>query len=278
MSTSHPESTAVLVLFDQDVVESLRSRLPKAFKVVPFRHPDVPHHDAFVPAQLGQMYREASAATRDYPDVWVVGRRSSSTGRRRATRFADMSVSMLRQRVLRDSVETSLGTVEFSRWVDRPGGAAQRAEMSQAQAYADSVLARGIPKLIPITRPFTASELEINPDTLSFCIARLADTSFYSIGGCSDVEIVVWDASERLGRLGPGVVPVLVKRITDPNPFVRERIEEALLIATQDERILARTNGEYLRFYDQPASSARDIVGAWWAQFGRYWVPADSTR
>jgi hypothetical protein len=63
MSTGRPDSTAVLVLFDEDVVESLRSRLPKSFKVVPFRHPDVPRHDEFVPAQLGQLYREASAAT-----------------------------------------------------------------------------------------------------------------------------------------------------------------------------------------------------------------------
>ena len=150
--------------------------------------------------------------------------------------------------------------------------------MSRAQAHADSVLARGIPKPIPITRPFTPSELDVNPDTLSFYVAMLADTSFYSIGGCSDVEIVVWDASERLGQLGPGVVPALVERIADPNPFVRERVEYALLLATQDERIMARTNGEYLKFYDQPASSSRDIVGAWWAKFSHYWVPADSTR
>src|SRR6266850_1835341 len=137
--------------------------------------------------------------------------------------------------------------------------------MRRAQAYADSVLAGGIPKLIPITRPFTPSELQIDPDMLSFYVARLADTSFYSIGGCSDVEIVVWDASEKLGQMGPGVVPVLVKRIADPDPFVRERVQDALLIATQDERILARTDGEYLRFYGQPAKSSSDIVGAWWA-------------
>lgn len=276
MSTSRPDSTAVLVLFDEDVIEALRSRLPQSFKVVPFRHPEVPHHDAFVPAQLGQMYREASAATGNCPDVWVVGRLSGSIGRRRAARFADLAASMVRNRLLRDSVETSRGTVEFSRWVDRPGGVVQRAEMRRAQAYADSVLAGGIPKPIPITRPFTPSELEIDRDTLSFYVVRLADTSFYSIGGCSEVEIVFWNASERLGQMGAGVVPVLVARIADPSPFVRDRVQEALLIATQDERILARTNGEYLRFYDQPASSSRDIAGAWWAKFGHFW--ADSTR
>jgi hypothetical protein len=278
MSTSRPDSTAVLVLFDEDVAEGLRSRLPQSFKVVPFGHPDVPHHDAFAPAQLGQMYREASAATENCPDVWVVGRHSESTGRRRAARFADMAASMVRSRVLRDSVRTSRGTVEFGRWVDRPGGAAQRAEMRRAQAYADSVLARGIPKPIPITRPFTTSELAIDPDTLSFYVARLADTSFYSIGGCSEVEVVFWTASERLGQMGPGVLPVLITRIADPSPFVRERVQEALLYATQDERILARTNGEYIKFYDQPTTSTSDIVGAWWAKFGHYWAPADSTR
>jgi hypothetical protein len=150
--------------------------------------------------------------------------------------------------------------------------------MSRARTYADSVLARGIPKRSPITRPFSRSELEINPDTLSYLVAELADTSFYSIGGCSDVEIVSWSAPERLGQMGPGVVPALVARIADPNPFIRERVQEALLYATQDERILARTNGEYLKFYDQPESSPRDIVGTWWGKFGHFWAPADSTR
>jgi len=277
-STSRADSTAVLTLFEEDVFEGLRSRLPQSFTVVPFRHPDVPRHDAFVPAQLGQMYREASASTQNFTDVWVVGRVSGSTGRSRAARFADMAASMNRDPVLRDSVRTSRGTVAFSRWVDRPGGLAQRAEMRRALAYADSVLARGIPKPAAITRPFTPSELQINRDTLSYFVARLADTSFYSIGGCSEVELVFWDASEGLGRLGPGVVPVLVQRIADPSPFVRERVQEALLHATQEDCILARTGGEYLKFDDQPSRSPRDIVEAWWAKFGHYWTPADSTR
>lgn len=272
LATGHPDSTAVIVLFDEDVVAALRSRLPQSFKIVPFRHPDVPEHDAFVPSQLGQMYREASAATENCPEVWVVGRLSGSPGRRRAARFADMAASMIRSRVLRDSVKTSRGTMGFSRWADRPGGVAQRTEMRLALAYADSVMARGVPKPIPITRPFTPSELEIDADTLSFYVAKLADTSFYSIGGCSEVEIVFWSASERLGQMGPGVVPVLVDHIADPNSFVRVRVQEALLLATQDERILARTGGEYLRFYDQPADSSGDIVAAWWGKFGHFWT------
>jgi len=177
MSTSHPDSTAVLVLFDEDLVQGLRSRLPQPFKVVPFRHPDVPHHDAFVPAQLGQMYREASAATWSCSDVWVIGRLAGPTGRRRATGFADMAASMVRSRVLRDSLKTSRGMVTFSRWVDRPGGAAQRAETRRALEHADSVLARGIPKPTPITRPFTLSELQLNRDTLSYFVARWCPAS-----------------------------------------------------------------------------------------------------
>jgi hypothetical protein len=47
---------------------------------------------------------------------------------------------------------------------------------------------------------------------------------------------------------------------------------------SQTDRHMVRTNGEYLKFHDQPASSPRDIVGAWWAKFGHYWAPADSTR
>ena len=277
-SASNPDSTAVLVLFDQDVLDSLRSRLPRSFAIVPFRHPGVPQHDVFAPAQLGSMYRAATTATGEYPEVWVIGRRAGPTARPRAARIADTAVSLLRRRVLRDSVSTARGMVTFSRWVDRPGGAAQRAAMQRAQAFADSVIELGVPKPTPITSPFTRSELHVDPDTLSYYLAELADTSFYSIGGCSEVEITNWNAPERLGQLGPGVIPVLVERIADPDPFVRERVQEALLYATQDERVLSRTGGEYLKFYDRPDVLPRDIVRAWWASFGHYWSPTGSIR
>ena len=150
--------------------------------------------------------------------------------------------------------------------------------MRRSMAYADSVLAAGIPKPAPITRPFSASELAIDPDTLSIYLARLPDTTFYSIGGCSDGELALWNASERLGHMGPGVVPALVEHIADPDPFVRERVQDALTFVTEDERIMARTNGEYLKFYDRPADSSARIVRAWWAKFSHFWAAADSAR
>jgi len=150
-STSDPNSTAVIVLFDRDFFEYVRSRLPKTFKVVPFQHPAVPESDAFLPLQVGRMYREASAGTADRPDVWVVGRRSGSTGREHAARFADRAAFMNRRRVLRDSLDTFQGTLEFSRWVDWPGGVAQRVAMLRGQAWADSVLAARGPQAPVIT-------------------------------------------------------------------------------------------------------------------------------
>jgi hypothetical protein len=223
------------------------------------------------------MFREASIATMNHTEVWVVGS-SVPNAMRRAAKFADMAARVSRRRVLSDSIRTSRGVVTFSRWVDLQGGLAQRTEMRRAFAYAESVLARGIPKPVPITRPFTSAELAVDPDTVSLYVAHLADTSFYSIGGCSEVETVFWYASERLGQLGPGVVPVLVRRVADPDPFVRERVQYALLLSTQDERILARTGGDYLKFYDQPERSPSDIVEAWWTRFAHFWTPADSTR
>lgn len=275
-TTSDPDSTAVLVLFDADLFEYLRSRLAP-FKVVAFRHPDVPKADVFVPLQLGRMYREGSAATRESPDVWVVGMRSGSSGRRKAARFADQVAALFRRRVLRDSLDTPRGNMEFSRWTDQPGGAARRIEMARSQAWAESVMAVGVPKPIPITRPFSPSELRIDADTLSFYLAKMADTSFYSIGGCSEVETVTWDAVEKLASLGPGVVPPLIERIDDPDPFVKERAQEALSYATQDERILARTGGEYLRFYDKRDAPVK-IVRDWWARYGGFWAAADTTN
>jgi hypothetical protein len=227
---------------------------------------------------MGQMFRETSAATTKYTDVWVVGSSADLKTSKRAGAVAEMAARMSRTRVLRDSVKTSPGTVIFTHWVDFPGGVAQRAETRRALAAADSALARGVPKRVPITTPFTRSDLALDRDTVAYYVGQLADTSFYTIGGCSEVEIVVWSACEKLGQMGPGVVPMLVRRIADPNPFVRERVQEALLLATQDERILARTGGDYLKFYDQPSRSPSDIVQVWWQKFGHYWTQADSTR
>jgi hypothetical protein len=149
--------------------------------------------------------------------------------------------------------------------------------MRLAFAYADSVMAAGIPRRTPIARAFTPIELQINLDTLSIYMSRLPDTSFYSIGGCSEVEIISWTAVEKLASLGPGVVPVLIEQLSDPDPFVRERVEEALMSATQDERILARSGGEYMVFYDQQAVPPREIAAAWWKKYGHFWSAADST-
>jgi hypothetical protein len=268
----------VLVLFDEDLYGYVHSELPKGFKTVPLRYLDVPQSDSLTRPQLGRIYRDAATATASYPDLWVVNRHSGSIGRERAARFADLAAAMLRRRVLRDSLDTPQGKLEFSRWVDRPGGVARRQEIAQTRAWVESVLAVGLPKRTPITRPFSASELLINPDTLGFYLAKLPDTSFYSIGGCSDVEIIDWNAPAKLGAMGPGAVPPLLDRITDPNSFVRERVQEALLYATQDERILARTGGEYIKFYDQPSTPPENIVRAWWGKFGRFWASADTVR
>ena len=277
VSVGHPESSAVLVVFDTDLLDELRARLPQFVDVMPFPQSRPPGQEALTPTQVGQMFREASIATMNYTNVWVVGSPVPSALRRAAT-FADMAARMSRRRVLRDSVRTSRGVVTFSRWADLPGGLAQRVEARRARAEADSIMAHGIPRPTPITRPFTRSELAFDADTVSLYVARLADTSFYSIGGCSEVETVFWNASERLGQLGPGIVPVLVKRIDDPSSFVRERVQDALSFATQDERILARTGGDYLKFYDQPGTPPTDVVQVWWRKFGYFWTAADSTR
>ena len=274
LATSKPESTAVLVVSDRALLEDLLRLSARAIAVIPVALPN----PSPTQAQIGQMFRETSAATTAFTDVWVVSSHADPRASRRAGAVAELAARLSRTRVLRDSVKTSRGTAMFSRWVDVPGGVAQRAETRRRLAQSDSIMAHGGPKPIPITVPFARSELAVNPDTLSFYMAHLADTSFYSIGGCSDVEIVMWSASEKLGQMGPGVVPVLVRRIADPDPFVRERVQDALSFVTQDERILARTDGDYLKYYDQPDRDPRDIIKAWWQKFGHFWLPADSTR
>ena len=273
-ATTRPDSTAVLVVSDRAVLEDLFALSARAIAVLPIALPNT----SPTPPQIGQMFRETSAATITCASVWVVVSVADQRTSRRAAMVAEMAAKMSRTRVLRDSIKTNRGTVMFSHWVDMPGGMAQRLETHRALAIADSILAHGGPTRIPITRPFTRSELAVDPDSVSRYVALLADTSFYSIGGCSEVELVTWDASEKLAQMGPGVVPILIERIADPDLFVRERVQDALMSATQDERILARTGGEYLKFYDQPDRPPHDIVEAWWAKFQHFWTPADSTH
>jgi hypothetical protein len=279
-STSNPDSTAVVVLFDASLFDLFRARLPKGFNVLRFQHPDVPRNDAFERPQLGQMYKEASAATRCYPDVWVIQAYSSSTARKQAAWFAQSAASLHRSRALSDTIRTDRDTLMFARWIDRPGGVALREEMARSQAWADSVLvaARSRPSRVPITRPFSTEDLQIDRDTLLFYVAALQDTSYYSVGGCDEVQTAFWNASERLGRMGPGVVPVLVDRVEDPDPFVRERVQEALLLATQDERIMTRTGDDYIKFYDQPGTPPAEVVKAWWSKYHNFWGRSDTSR
>ena len=102
-AASVPDSTAVLVLFDDDVIEGLRSQLPRSFRIVPFRYADLSHDEAVAPQQLGQMYGETSLALERFTDVWVVGRPSETPGKVRAARFAEMAASTIRKRVLLDT-------------------------------------------------------------------------------------------------------------------------------------------------------------------------------
>lgn len=270
----------MLVLFDASLFDFFRARLPRGFNVLRFRHPDVPRNDAFERPQLGQMYKEASAATRRYPDVWVIQAYSNSPARKQAAWFARSAASLHRSRASSDTIRTDRDTLMSARWIDRPGGVALREEMARSQVWADSVLAaaRSRPPRVPITRPFSTEELQIDRDTLRFYVAALRDTSYYSIGGCDEVQTTFWNASERLGGMGPGVVPVLVDRSEDPDAFVRERVQEALLLATQDERIMTRTGDDYIKFYDQPGTPPAEVVRAWWNKYRRFWAPSDTPR
>jgi hypothetical protein len=274
-TTSRGDSTAVVVLMDTGLIKYFRERLPQSIALVPIVKPEAPGTEGLTRVELGRIYHQVSAATMTSTEVWVVGKTNEQSVR--AARLADSAARMSRHQVLRDSLETSRGTLMFSRWVDLPGGVSQRIRIHHELELGDSIMAH-TPKRALITRPFTRSELAVDDDTVSYYVAHLADTSFYSIGGCPDVELVNWNASERLGRMGPGIVPVLIERVADPNPFVRERVQDALLFATQNESILARTEGEYLKFYGQPGRPPIDIVDDWWRRFGHFWTPADSTR
>ncbi|MCC6349983.1 MAG: hypothetical protein IT347_10395 [Candidatus Eisenbacteria bacterium] len=277
---AHPESSAVIVVSDEDLGRALRALLPRSIAVVPFWPAGVRRAGPVEPALAGRLFRAASAATANATDLWVVGysRPSDPPATRRTDAFADRAAAPGRRRVARDSLGTPRGLVTISRWLDLPGGLAQRDRIRRGMAYAESVLAHGGSTRTVITQPFTRGDLAFDADSAAWYLAHLADTTLYSIGGCSDVQTLSWDSSEKLGRMGPGIVPLLLKRMGDPDHFVRERVQDALLFVTQDERILARTGGEYVKFYDQPDRAPRDVAAAWWAKFGRFWTPADSTR
>ena len=68
-STSTPDSTAVLVVFDGKLLNDLRARLPRTIAVVPFPQSAASAQEALSATRVGQMFREAATATTNYTDV-----------------------------------------------------------------------------------------------------------------------------------------------------------------------------------------------------------------
>jgi hypothetical protein len=118
----------------------------------------------------------------------------------------------------------------------------------------------------------------VDRDTLALYLGRLGDRSFYRHYGDEDEPGTLWIAAERLGQLGPGVIPALMARVDAPDEHERMLVHFALMLASHDEAILARTGGEYADpegvLEGAPHDRNAAIARAWWAKHRHFWDDA----
>jgi len=113
-------------------------------------------------------------------------------------------------------------------------------------------------------------------DTIQLYVAKLHDRTFWTPYGEEQEPSKWWLAAERLGELGAPAIPSLMNTLADPDSFSVMLALYSLLLASQDPRVLARTNGEYVRYQGVVLDSTRnamhkEIALGWWAKYRGLW-------
>jgi hypothetical protein len=275
---SDPARTTVVVPFDPDPFMYYNDRLERPFRVVAYAHPEVPFHDAWTPEQLVEMFRAAQDSTRGPGDVWIVVRSPNSGARRQVMRMAAASVAPAREPGPRDSLLSVQGPLRFRLWRDLPEGARRRAAMvGDLMEAAEGAPSREAQRPV-ITAPFTRAELAANSDSIRFYVGKLRDPAFVEIFEHDGDQRRWYTAAEKLGSYGAASVPALMARLESDSDFERMQVVYALLLATQDERVLARTGGEYVNpgmvLDGSDSRRGAAVARAWWQEHGHFWTDA----
>ena len=112
-------------------------------------------------------------------------------------------------------------------------------------------------------------------DEMRYYLDRLSDREFVETYGGEEHPRIWYTAAEALGRVGAPAVPHLVQYLDSDDPWELKLALYALMLASQDPAVTARTGGEYIRLgtvLDERENAAnRAIARDWWERWGHLW-------
>ncbi|QTF94538.1 MAG: hypothetical protein J5F18_19305 [Halomonas sp. BM-2019] len=112
-------------------------------------------------------------------------------------------------------------------------------------------------------------------DEVHYFISRLADRRFVDTYGGAEHPRPWYIAAERLGQIGEPAIPLLVSRLDTADEYELMLALYALMLASQDPRLMARTGGDYVELgrvlSEESNAENRAAAEAWWQRHGWRW-------
>jgi hypothetical protein len=112
-------------------------------------------------------------------------------------------------------------------------------------------------------------------DEVHYYISRLADRRFVETYGGTEHPRPWYIAAERLGQIGEPAIPLLVSRLDTSDAYELMLALYALMLASQDPRLMTRTGGDYVELgsvlTEESNAENRATAQAWWQRHGWRW-------
>lgn len=112
-------------------------------------------------------------------------------------------------------------------------------------------------------------------ELIRYYIGKLSDRRYVEIYGDADNPRPWYTAAEALGDIGAPAVPALIERLATPEPYELKLVLYALMLASQDPDLLARTAGKYLQLgtvlTEDGNQDNRQLALEWWQRYKHLW-------
>ncbi|WP_244270872.1 HEAT repeat domain-containing protein [Thioalkalivibrio sp. ALJ1] len=112
-------------------------------------------------------------------------------------------------------------------------------------------------------------------DKIHYYLERLSDRNYTETYGGEEHARTWYAAAEELGGIGEPAVLHLVQYLDSNDPWELKLALYALMLASQDPAVTARTNGDYVRLgtvLDENENAAnRAIARDWWQRWSHLW-------
>ncbi|MFI5372763.1 MAG: glycosyltransferase family 39 protein [Candidatus Eisenbacteria bacterium] len=265
--TSDPDSTAVIVTLDPGPFVYYSSRLPRPLHVYAAARPEAPFQDPTTREQIQWIGRTLADSTARFSEVWLVTRNPDSRMQRWVALIAQVTALHGRERMEEDSLVSVGGPVRWSRFRDRTDALSRLVQRQRM----------GLPLTPQTDAPLPTELMRRHAAEIKALIRKLQDRSLVEFQVTDEVDTNPWyPIPERLGQLGAAAVPALIERLDTRDAFERMQVIYALLIATQDSEVMARTGDHYFNpvgtVLDSDAAIAQvEQARRWWAKYGYVW-------